>query len=229
MRAYLIDWLSELHLKFKLWPETLYVCVGIIDKYITMKPDLKKKDLQCLGITALHISGKYEEIYPPELKQILRVTDNAVSKEQVLEMEFDILQTLDFNVTFPSILRFMERYARVAQVQERTQMLAQYLCDTCLLDCTLMKEKPSKLAAVCLYGAMRVVKGNQVGNSSIWNATLSKNTGYKEDDVRGMAMDLIKFVKNVEVSSLQSLFKKYTSARFLEAAKLLQVPNQQLP
>jgi hypothetical protein len=68
MRAYLIDWLSELHLKFKLWPETLYVCVGLIDKFIMLQPDIKKKDLQCLGITALHVAGKYEEIYPPELK-----------------------------------------------------------------------------------------------------------------------------------------------------------------
>jgi cyclin B len=119
---------------------------------------LRKRDLQCLGITALHIACKYEEIYPPELKQILRVTDNAVSKEEVLALEFQILQTLDFNVTFPSILRFMERYARIAQVQERTQLLAQYLCDICLLDCTLMKEKPSKLAAVCLFAAMRLAK-----------------------------------------------------------------------
>jgi Cyclin, C-terminal domain len=92
----------------------------------------------------------------------------------------------------------MERYARIAQVQERTQMLAQYLCDTCLLDCTLMKERPSKLAAVCLYAAMRLAKPNSNSQQSIWNATLTKNSGYKEDDVRGMAMDLIKFVKNVE-------------------------------
>ena len=45
MRAYLVDWLSELHLKFKLWNETLYVCVGIIDKYIMKQPEIKKKDL----------------------------------------------------------------------------------------------------------------------------------------------------------------------------------------
>ena len=91
MRAYLIDWLSELHLKFKLWPETLYVCIGLIDKFLMVEQDFKKKDLQCLGITALHIAGKYEEIYPPELKHILRVTDNAVNKEQVLKLEFKIL------------------------------------------------------------------------------------------------------------------------------------------
>ena len=106
-------------------------------------------------------------------------------------------------MTFPSILRFMERYARIAQVQERTQILAQYLCDTCLLDCTLMKERPSKLAAVCLYAAMRLAKGNINSTGALfWNATLTKNTGYKEEEVRGMAMDLIKFVRNVETSSL---------------------------
>ena len=114
MRAYLIDWIAELHLKFKLWPETLYVCVGLIDKYLALEPDFKKKELQCLGITCLHIANKYEEIYPPDLKQIIRVTDNAVTKEQVISFEFKILSRLDFEVTFPSVLRFIERYARVA-------------------------------------------------------------------------------------------------------------------
>lgn len=82
----------------------------------------------------------------------------------------------------------MERYSRIAQVNERTQMLASYLCESCLLDCTLMKEKPSKLAAVSLYAAQRVMKGTQ---ATVWNATLTKNTGYKEEEVRGMAIDLL--------------------------------------
>lgn len=51
-----------------------------------------------------------------------------------------------------------------------------------------MKEKPSKLAAVAIYAAQRVMKGTQ---ASVWNATLTKNTGYKEDEVKGMAIDLL--------------------------------------
>lgn len=61
-----------------------------------------------------------------------------------------------------------------------------------------MKERPSKLAAVSLYASLRLSKGAQNPNQLLWNATLTKNTGYKEDEVRGMAMDLIKFVRNVE-------------------------------
>ena len=62
----------------------------------------------------MHIAGKYEEIYPPELKHLIKVTDNSITKEQVLKLEFKILQKLDFNLTFPSINRFVERYGRVA-------------------------------------------------------------------------------------------------------------------
>lgn len=84
MRAYLVDWLAEIHFKFKLWSETLYVTVGIIDRYLAATPDMSKEKLQCLGITALHIAGKYEEIYPPELKNLLRVTENAVEKSEII-------------------------------------------------------------------------------------------------------------------------------------------------
>ena len=45
MRAYLVDWLAELHYKFKMWAETLYVTIGIIDRFLAAKPDLKKQDL----------------------------------------------------------------------------------------------------------------------------------------------------------------------------------------
>lgn len=114
MRAYLIDWLAELHFKFKMWQETLYVTVGLIDKFLAVEPELKKSELQCLGITAMHIAGKYEEIYPPELKNLLRVTDNAVARNEIIDMEYRILHQLQFSVTFPSAYRFLERFSRLA-------------------------------------------------------------------------------------------------------------------
>lgn len=45
MRAYLVDWLAELHFKFKMWQETLYVTVGIIDRFLALEPELKKSEL----------------------------------------------------------------------------------------------------------------------------------------------------------------------------------------
>ena len=94
MRAYLVDWLAELHFRFKLLSETLYVTIGILDRFLAVEPNLKKSELECLGISAMHIAGKYEEIYPPELKNILKITDEAVPRKDIIAMEFKILSKL---------------------------------------------------------------------------------------------------------------------------------------
>lgn len=66
----LIDWMIDVHRKFKLLPETLYVAVSTIDRYLAKVP-IKKQQMHLLGITALLIATKYEEIYPPELKALM--------------------------------------------------------------------------------------------------------------------------------------------------------------
>ena len=63
-RAFLIEWIIDVHRKFRLRPETLYVTVFIVDRYLSLK-QIKKSELHILGVTSLLISTKYEEIYPP--------------------------------------------------------------------------------------------------------------------------------------------------------------------
>lgn len=74
--------------------------------------------LQTLGLAALLIAGKYEEIYPPDLKSILKVANLPVTKPDVLTLERHVLLTLEFDLTSPSILRFVERFARLSQMNE---------------------------------------------------------------------------------------------------------------
>ena len=85
-RAFLIEWIIDVHRKFRLLPETLYVTVFIIDRFLSLK-QIKKSQLHILGVTSLLISTKYEEIYPPELKDLLTVSENKFTKPEVLKME----------------------------------------------------------------------------------------------------------------------------------------------
>ena len=172
-----MDWLAELHYKFKMWAETLYVTVGIIDKTLMRWKDFKKADLQLLGITALHIAGKYEEIYPPELKTILDVIENAVNRDNVCKLESKILEILDFDMVWPSILRFMERYACIATFNPEQLMMAQMFCDFMLLDLQLLVNKPSLLGAVAIYATNKISNKNKP-----WNSALVKCTGGIRED-----------------------------------------------
>jgi hypothetical protein len=81
-RSIVVDWLVEVHMKFKLELETLYLTINIIDRYLAMA-EVKKLKLQLVGVTALLIASKYEEIYPPELRDLVYICDKAYSGNEV--------------------------------------------------------------------------------------------------------------------------------------------------
>lgn len=126
-RAFLIEWVIDVHRKFRLTSECLYVCVFIVDQYLSKKK-LLKNQLHLLGVATLLIGSKYEEIYPPSLGDFLQVSENKFNKQMVLKMEKEILMTLNFVVTAPSAFRFLQRYKNLSpSCDEEVFFFAQYL------------------------------------------------------------------------------------------------------
>ncbi len=79
-RAFLLEWIIDVHRKFRLKPECLYVAQYIIDKYLSLEK-IKNNQLHLIGVTTLLISTKYEEIYPPELNDLLAVSENKFKRD----------------------------------------------------------------------------------------------------------------------------------------------------
>ena len=111
MRAILIDWLIDVHKKFKLRSQTLFMTVNIIDR-ILEKVEVAKHRFQLLGITSLFIASKYEEIYPPELDRFTYVCADAYTNEDLLNMESKVLEILDFNLVFTSSYNLFITYSK---------------------------------------------------------------------------------------------------------------------
>jgi len=156
-RAFLLEWIIDVHRKFRLVPECLYVTQFIIDQFLSRK-NLPKSQLHLLGVATLLISTKYEEIYPPDLRDLLTVSENKFTRETVIKMEQDILQTLDFKVTSPSAYRFLQRYRRLSQKivnDEEVFFYAQYIQEVALLDASLLKFTPSQIAGASLILAAK--------------------------------------------------------------------------
>ena len=101
-RAILIDWLVDVHQAFGLRPETLYLTVGLIDRYLKVQHDrVRKNHLQLIGVTALFIAAKYEEVRPVRIADICYMTDNSYSKGNVRRMERRLLGSLNFKLGHP--------------------------------------------------------------------------------------------------------------------------------
>ena len=98
-----------MHTNFKLVPETLYLTVNLIDRYLEKTKVLRNK-LQLVGVTAMFVASKYEDIYPPVVQDFVHIADYTYPANEILEMERHMLMTLDFDLHFTSSYRFLERF-----------------------------------------------------------------------------------------------------------------------
>lgn len=212
MRSILVDWLVEVHLKFKLVPETLYLTINIIDRYLA-KTEVTRPKLQLVGVTALLIASKYEEIYPPELRDLVYICDRAYSKNEILEMEEIILKKLQYQITIPSAHAFLVRYLKAAHADKKIVQLSCYILDGTLQSYNMLHYLPSQLAAASIYIARRTVGRNS------WSPTLLKYAEYREEDIRPVARAIVA-EKASASTELRAVNKKYTSSRYGGVANL---------
>ncbi|XP_012865394.1 PREDICTED: G2/mitotic-specific cyclin-B2 [Dipodomys ordii] len=156
MRAILVDWLVQVHSKFRLLQETLYMCVAIMDRFLQVQPVCRKK-LQLVGITALLLASKYEEMFSPNIEDFVYITDNAYTSSQIREMETFILKELKFELGRPLPLHFLRRASKAGEVDVEQHTLAKYLMELTLLDYDMVHYHPSKVAAAASCLSQKVL------------------------------------------------------------------------
>ncbi|XP_005998782.1 G2/mitotic-specific cyclin-B2 isoform X2 [Latimeria chalumnae] len=149
MRAILVDWLIQVHSRFQLLQETLYMTIALMDRFLQVQPVSRKK-LQLVGVTSMLLASKYEEMYVPEIGDFVYITDNAYTKGQIREMEMIILKRLNFNLGRPLPPHFLRRASKAGNADVEKHTLAKYLMELTLMDYDMVHYHPSQVAAASL-------------------------------------------------------------------------------
>jgi hypothetical protein len=97
MRQVLVDWLVEVHQSFELKDETLFLALQYLEEYQSMAV-ISKEEYQLVGVACLWIASKYEEIYPPRMRDYVEVTAGSYSRLQLKAMEGKIVDALGFDL-----------------------------------------------------------------------------------------------------------------------------------
>jgi cyclin B len=216
MRSILIDWIIDVHFKFNFTDETLFMTVLIIDRYISYK-SISKKKFQLLGITALLISCKHEEIILPKIEDFIYITDNAYVKEDVFDMENDILDILSFNLIAPSPIKFYEYLALKFEFDKKKFLLGKYLMESFMVDINYVKFRASVIACASIYIVMKYYKMKnykEAYNKKYYNINendISDKKFKNEADIKECAKDICIFVDNVNKTNFLSCKNKYAS------------------
>jgi hypothetical protein len=241
MRSILLDWLIEVHLKFKLLPSTLYLTVNILDRYLSLQ-SIHRKYLQLLGVCSMFISCKYEEIYFPKIKDFIYMTDNAYNKDEFIKMENDILKKLEFNLSFPTILNFLEIYREKLNMNENNNFnenfnenfdenlnnfdsknnfvkkfnFWRYLSEICLFDFGMVKYKNSLIAGAIVYFENKFGNFEKILENKILDVICEFNS---IDDIKEVCEKIKILYKNYQISNYVAIKKKFSLSLFNEVAK----------
>ena len=219
MRRILIDWLIDVHFKFNLFPETLFLTINIMDRYLNKK-SINRKYLQLLGITSMFIAGKYEDIYPPDINQFLSMTNNAYKTRELIKMESDILDKIEFNLTFPTSLRFLEIYKKKINLKEKDFYRCKYFLEIALFDYNCCHFSPSLIAATSIFLNF-IIKNNKNKENKYSEKNILKDIKYDLKEVIPCLKSLIKAIKQmIESSNKYSAIKrKFEKEEFMRVSK----------
>ena len=156
MRGILVDWLLEVHTRFRLLPETLFLAVNIIDRFLSAKV-VQLDRLQLVGVTAMFIASKYEEVLSPHVQNFRHVADDGFTEQEILSAERFVLAALDYDLSYPNPMNFLRRISKADNYDIQTRTLGKYLLEIGCLDHRFIQYPPSHVAAAAMYLARLVL------------------------------------------------------------------------
>ncbi|KAJ6790101.1 hypothetical protein PWT90_02105 [Aphanocladium album] len=208
-RGILVDWLIEVHTRFHLLPETLFLAVNIVDRFLSKKV-IQLDNFQLVGITAMFIASKYEEVLSPYIGNFKRITNDGFTEEEILSAERFVLSTLDYDLSYPNPMNFLRRVSKADNYDIQSRTIGKYLTEISLLDHRFMAYRPSHVAAAAMYLARLML------DRGAWDKTLAYYAGYTEEEVEPLVQLMVDYLARPVVH--EAFFKKYANKKFLKAS-----------
>ncbi|CAI4933511.1 ANL_HP_G0132510.mRNA.1.CDS.1 [Saccharomyces cerevisiae] len=212
-RSTLIDWIVQVHEKFQLLPETLYLCINIIDRYLC-KEVVPVNKFQLVGAASLFIAAKYEEINCPTIKDFVYMSENCYSRNDLLDAERTILNGLEFELGWPGPMSFLRRISKADDYEHDTRTLAKYLLESTIMDHRLVSAQPSWLAAGAYFLSKIILGQNQ------WSLAHVYYSNYTQEQILPLATIIL---ENCRYASKRhnAIWRKYSSRRYLHSSQIV--------
>ena len=203
MRAIIVNWIIEVHDRFKLLPDTLFLSVIIFDRYMSVINNIDKNRLQLIGVTSLLIACKYEEIFSPEVRDFICILDREYEREDLMEEENNILKILKFEVTYPSSLRYYEILRIKFGIEEKYYKYGNFLLELCLLDCKFSKYLQAVIATTVCFIVLKLFQ------KVIFEKFFNNKIKIKEKEIMDCLIDICFMVEYIDGSIYPAINKKY--------------------
>ena len=185
MRQKLVDWIAEISNLLNLLSETYLLTIYIIDKFLSLNKTIERSKYQLVAVSAVLIASKFEEYSYVIVSDLVTLTGDTYTPDEIKEMECIMLNTLNFDIIRPTPLDFLRRFSRAIDNTELPHITARYLIELATLDYQLMSKKASLLAAGAVYLGRRMCNVQP-----FWDETVAYYSGYTENEIIDIARSL---------------------------------------
>ncbi|KAJ2663176.1 G2/mitotic-specific cyclin [Coemansia sp. RSA 1200] len=209
MRRVLVNWLVQIHYQLRMLPETLFLAVNLVDRFLS-KRQVSVSKLQLVGLTGLLIASKYEEMTTPHVQDFAYLAGNCYETEEILNAEVFMLRVLDFDLSYPSPLTFLRRVSKAEQYNMQTRTVGKYLMEICLVDHRMMRFTPSHVAAASICLARRMLKAGE------WDSNLRHFSGFSAEELKPCIALMVEHM--VKPLDDEFVYRKYQHKRYLKAS-----------
>lgn len=234
MRSILMDWLVQVHNRFALLPETLFLTVNFIDRFLSSKMVSLGK-LQLVGATAIFVAAKYEEINCPSVQEIVFMVDGGYSVDEILKAERFMLSMLQFELGWPGPMSFLRRISKADDYDLETRTLAKYFLEVTIMDERFVGCTPSYLAAGAHCLARLVLKkGDWVSSDplfgdypdnlklkSLWSLAHIHYSGYTWAQLKPLVAMILECCRSPQKHH-SAVYEKYCDRRFKKSSIFVQ-------
>ncbi|KAJ7856952.1 nime/cyclinb [Mycena olivaceomarginata] len=201
--------MRTVHMRFRLMPETLFLCTNLIDRFLSTRTILPSK-LQLVGMACLLVASKFEESISPAIDNFIFICNGTYTSREILQAEQHVLRDLHWDLSYPSPVNYLRRISKADGYDPRTRTLAKYLAEIVCVEHRLLPSPPSLLAAAAMWLA-RIALGEEE-----WSHTLAHYAMYTESVLIPVATHMLYYV--LQPIRHQSLYKKYAGKRNMKAS-----------
>jgi len=230
MRVILVDWLAEVSGEYNITEQTHHLAVNYTDRFLS-KIRVKRAKLQLVGVTALYIAAKLEEIYPPELNEFVYVTDDTYTKSQMLKMEQLMMKTLEFRLQPPTSIEFLhifnfEMYKNEKLKNQKLFNMSLFLCDLMTTSSKMIGELNSRKACAAMLYSLNSLS-EEMHDIEKWRKQILSVSGIEFDQSMQTLLENLNACHKemVENSEQRTVMEKFSQSKFDFVAEIDPISN----
>merc|ERR1712168_922200 len=202
------------------------MAIYIIDKFLQVEgTNIRKGKLQLIGVSAMFLASKVEEMFAPEINDYAYITDSCFTTADIRQMELKILNSLQFNFSRPLPLHFLRRNSKAGDVDVLQHTVAKYLVELTLLEYDMAHYPPSAVAAAALFLSLRLLEPDSP-LSSVWTVTLQHYSTYTGRDVLPIVTKLAQALVRAKENKLQAVRVKYQSKKLMKVSAMPELQGE---